>query len=273
VAWEPGQRAQARALETPFEDVPDHLYQHLWEWISQGLSGRRGGVDRDRLKLLFLDFRWPISDDDYQDMARLQDDCSVDPHVMLDVIENLLMRHEWDESRALQLDALLREGNSAYAVKSTWDGLELRITTEVKDQVQAVVAEATGSPGNHLANAWNGAYGRQADPVKSYSESIKAVEAALARHVSPQNGKQTLGTMIADIRNKPTKWKFAIDGKVSGPETVLHMMQLLWDGQTSRHAGVQPTLDETIEKAQSAVHLAAALVQFGTSGAFAQANS
>jgi hypothetical protein len=59
--------------------------------------------------------------------------------------------------------------------------------------------------------------------VKSYSETIKAVEAALATRVTPQNPKQTLGTMIADVRNAPQNFEFAMrDGQnSSGVQTVL----------------------------------------------------
>lgn len=103
---------------------------------------------------------------------------------MLDLVEALLELFGFDSNRAATLKSLLRNANSAYDVNDRWDGLVLRVTPEVKDQVQAVVDTATGSPGDHLRDAWNEAYGRTPDPVKSYSESIKAVESALAPIVS-----------------------------------------------------------------------------------------
>lgn len=182
-----------------------------------------------------------------------------------------LFSHEsaWDTDRAEQLEHLLYSANSAYAVNETNSGLEMRIVPEVRDQVQSVVDLATGSPGDHLRDAWNEAYGRTADPVKAYSESIKAVESAMAPIVSPANLKATLGTMIKDIGVKPAKWTFEIaDGRASGVDTVLAMMQVLWDGQTSRHGGVNPTRPETVDEARTAVHLAATLVQFAVGGSF-----
>lgn len=199
----------------------------------------------------------------------VQDRCS-DPEEQLRIIEFLLPAAR--ASSAMELEDVLRLGNSAYAVSSDGKRLEMGTTPEVKQQVEAVVSSAGGSAGDHLAKAWNGAYGREPDPVKSFSESVKAVEAALAGHISPQNGKQTLGTMIRDVSAKPTKWRFAIaDGNVGGVDTVLHMMRVLWDGQTSRHGGVSPTRDETSQEAKAAVHLAATLVEFGASGAFSVA--
>lgn len=44
-------------------------------------------------------------------------------------------------------------------------------------------------------------------------------------------------------------------------------MRALWQGQTSRHGGQTPTSPETLEAARAAVHLAATIVQWFTSGA------
>ena len=174
-----------------------------------------------------------------------------------------------DDGRANTLKQLLDASNSAYSVRDDWHGLELRIVPEVKDQVQSVVNSASGMAGDHLRNAWNEAYSRNPDPAQAYGESIKAVEAAMAPVVSPANLKATLGTIIKDVENKPGQWVFEIaDGRATGVGMVLAMMQMLWDGQTSRHGGVTPTKAETPDEARAAVHLAATLVQFAVGGAF-----
>lgn len=195
--------------------------------------------------------------------------CSDQPTRMLDVVEQLLERHGWDNGSGEDLADLLTRANSAYVVNPDWDGLQERLAPGVKEVVQEAVNAASGSAGEHLATAWNEAYGRNPDPTKAYSEAVKAVESAMASRVAPQNSVQTLGTMIRDIAAKPSKWKFAIAGKnADGVETVLSMMRMLWDGQTSRHGGANPTRVETADEARAAVHLAASLVQFGVSGAF-----
>jgi hypothetical protein len=195
-----------------------------------------------------------------------------DPTLMLDVVETLLEIRGW-RSDGTALRALLESANSAYTLRDDARALELRVAPGVRELVQQAVDGSRNSAGAHLITAWNAAYGRQADPSKAYGEAIKASEAALAPHVSPQNTRQTLGTMIADLRNAPQKWKFAIDAtatSTSGVETVLQMMQLLWTGQRSRHGGAAPTRLETADEARAAVHIAAALVQFGSSGALAR---
>jgi hypothetical protein len=76
--------------------------------------------------------------------------------------------------------------------------------------------------------------------------------------------------MINDVRNAPQNFEFAMrTGQNSdGVETVLVMMRQLWEGQTSRHGGATPTRPETVEESKAALHLGAALVQWGVSGAF-----
>ena len=274
--WSPGRRKARLALETPYEGVPDHLMVPLWGWADAFLSN-----NSDLVRSLGIEFRITLpAPDTYgglgEAVRRLSERCLTDRDFFLDVVEYLLevkcwnKRYNADWQMANALEHTLQLANSAYKVREDQGGLEMRTTPEVQAQVQEVVNTATGSAGEHLANAWNEAYSRTPDAVKSYSESVKAVESALAQHVSPQNPKQTLGTMIRDVAAKPSKWKFAIaDGNVGGVDTVVHMMRMLWDGQTSRHGGVSPTRPETDEEARAAVHLAATLVQFGVSGAFA----
>lgn len=274
MVWRPGKRAQDRALESPYEGVPGHLAQPLWNWIEGCFRDDYGTTQYHRFEQLAVHLRIQLSPRPGEARQRLLDLCNAgDKTFALDLVEAMLELYSdgsfWEVARAEQLEALLQAGNSAYAVNDTNTGLELRIVPEVKDQVQAVVDLATGSPGDHLRNAWNEAYGRTADPVKAYSESIKAVESAMASTISPANLKATLGTMIKDVEAKPSKWTFDIaDGRATGVGTVLAMMQMLWDGQTSRHGGVSPTRAETVEEARTAVHLAATLVQFAVGGSF-----
>jgi hypothetical protein len=197
-----------------------------------------------------------------------------DQAFMLDMIEHLMEHELRDPALRLgftgQLNALLASANSAYRVRGDRRGLERRVPPAVKQQVEQVVTDAGGDASAHLTEAWNEAYARTPDPVKAYAEAIKAVEAAYAPLVSPQNARQTLGTMVADVRNAPQKWESTLVDKnnSSGVTTVLTMMAQLWDGQTSRHAGTQPTRRETPHEAQAAVQLAVTLVQWATSGAF-----
>lgn len=222
---------------------------------------------RDRYRDVALALRIEVNLE--EGLWELEEKSSADSGLMLDLVEVMLEQHGYDEGHARELQDLLARANSAYRVRDDWRGLEERVAPGVKELVKETIETAPGSAGDHLTNAWNEAYGRNPDPVKAYSESIKAVEAALAPLVAPQNTKQTLGTMIRDIKAKPAKWKFVIAaGNPNGVELVLNTMQTLWDGQTSRHGGLGPTQDEKPHEARAAVHMAAFLVQLGVSRAF-----
>ncbi|AKL71073.1 hypothetical protein M444_37240 (plasmid) [Streptomyces sp. Mg1] len=131
-----------------------------------------------------------------------------------------------------------------------------------------MASPANGSAADHLATAWQAAYGRSPDPVRAYSESIKAVESAAHSVIQPNNAKATLGTMLGEIKNARHKLTTAIPVPASDPIALVEaMMRTLWEGQTSRHGTQSGTVPETLEAARAGVHLAAALVQWFVSGA------
>lgn len=279
VPWRPGQRAQRLALEAPYEDVPDHLWAPLWAWMKEWLESA------DLTFMLCMHFRLAVPDArsgyDVHDrvVGVLAQQARADSGFLLDCIEWTLevfgdtYGHE-AQGRLAKLALALTMGNSAYRIRDDGKGLELRIEPAVKEQVQTIINEASGSPGGHLVTAWNEAYGRTPDPGKAYSEAIKAVEAAAAPVISPNNLRATLGTLSRDLKAAPNKWTFAIAGSNrNGVEDVQRLMSLLWDGQTSRHGGVNPTVPETPEAARAAVHIAATLVQFFVGKSFAASGS
>ncbi|WP_327368677.1 hypothetical protein [Streptomyces sp. NBC_01217] len=169
-----------------------------------------------------------------------------------------------------QLDRLLSEAGSSYCVNAETNGLELRITPAAREAVKQTVADAAaGSAAEHLATGWHAAYGLHPDPVRAYSEAIKAVECAAHAVIQPNHARATLGTMIGELKG-PSRPKFHT--VLSTPSTadpikpVESMMCALWDGQTSRHGKQTPTVPESLEAARAGVHLAATLVQWFASG-------
>ncbi|MGA5498745.1 hypothetical protein ACPCSP_30800 [Streptomyces cinereoruber] len=143
----------------------------------------------------------------------------------------------------------------------------------MRDAVRHTIADAAtgpaaGSAADHLATAWQAAYGRSPDPVRAYSESIKAVESAAHAVIQPNHPKATLGTMLGELKGARHKFTFAIPAGSGDPIAPAEsLMRVLWDGQTSRHGGQTPTSPETLEAARASVHLAATLVQWFASGA------
>ncbi|MCX4826243.1 hypothetical protein OG883_42050 [Streptomyces sp. NBC_01142] len=205
---------------------------------------------------------------------------SLDDMALLDVVDTIL---GWEDTEGMggdfegRLARLLDHAGSVYRVNDTGDGLEERITPTIRDAVRHTVAEAdarptAGSAAEHLAIAWQAAYGLHPDPGKAYGEAIKAVESAAHAVIQPNHARATLGTMLGEIGNARAKFTTAISTS-AGKDPIAPveaMMRALWDGQTSRHGKQTGTVPETLDAARASVHLAAALVQWFASGAVAR---
>jgi hypothetical protein len=169
------------------------------------------------------------------------------------------------------LNKMLGTGGSAWRVRDDGLALERRVPEAVRDAAAGAISTARTASvdaADHLTKAWRHAYGIAPEATPAYGEAIRAVESAAGRLVQPNNAKATLGTINGAIRAAPGSWRMAITDALGGPRDgtpVLNMMELLWTGQTDRH-GANPTIPVTLEAAQAAVHLAAALVQLWTSG-------
>ena len=111
-------------------------------------------------------------------------------------------------------------------------------------------------------------YGLHPDPTSAYRQAVRAVEQVACPLVLP-NEDATLGKVISHLRQGDHKWRFVLvarDGADS-VEPLVAMLDRLWTGQVSRHGGGKNSRDQTQAEAETAVHLAAALVQMLSTGA------
>lgn len=255
----------------PFEGVPAHLLVPLQDWVRTVTR-----EDDDMAQRIALRLRIPIPRHQapwgvlaYQEGVEL-----------LDIVDELLPQSipffDADQART-ELEELLEAAGSMYQLNEARDGLEERVTPAVRDAVHQSVADAAstptaGSAADHLAVAWQTAYGRQPDPVRAYSETIKAVESAAQAVMTPNDAKATLGKMLGEFKSARHKFTSVLPTPTTGDPVgaAESMMRALWDGQTSRHGSQTPTVPETLESARAAVHLAAALVQWFVSGAISR---
>jgi hypothetical protein len=166
------------------------------------------------------------------------------------------------------LKEILRIAASTWRVRDDGRGLERRVDDTVTAAVQQAVRTARDDAAAHLAAAWSAVYGRNPDPDRAYDEAVLAVEAVACPLICPNNGRRTLGTVIADLRNQTARWELVIGdstGQPAGPERLVEMLSLLWQGQ-SRHAGAPNSRRQNQAEAEAAVHLAATVVQWFTAG-------
>lgn len=266
------------------EGVPVVLRQPLRDWIRSQAYRRDDLVGRIRVRL---------------DLTRdAMSDEEPEPHIwlayetrdkdLLDIADALLsfpprsplasLGNEWTKlevkRRKDSLQELLDDARSLYTVRVDGFGLERRAGVIASRAYAKAAQTATekpdaGSAVGHLQAAWAAAYGLKPDPVRAYSEAIKAVEAAAHAVADPGNPKATLGTMIRQFRDRPHAFSVVLGGQsaVENVVSVTAMMSMLWSGQTSRHGGKMPTRIETVGEAQAAVHLAVTLVEWFASGA------
>jgi hypothetical protein len=195
----------------------------------------------------------------------------------LDIIDFLLgtTHPYYSDDIAIPLDAMLREAGSAWAAVRLDDG-RWELQRRVPDEAAAAFADvrSAGRSGEHLGRAWSAAFGRQPNPSLAYREAVKAVEAALKPIVSPSNDRATLGTMIADLKNAPAKWRVALGAQESfdSVSAFRSMVELLWKAQHDRHGTDDETAPLDIDQAaaEAAVHLAVTIVQWSQSKVIAQ---
>lgn len=177
-----------------------------------------------------------------------------------------------------ELVRLLGDAQSALRMRADGRGLERRpvIGAEVAfgEAVRSAEgADEVGSAAAHLREAWGCVYALHPDADKGYSEAVKAVEAAAHSVLLPTDSKATLGGMRRQLESTLSRFSLAIRGPdgQGNATPLLACVSLLWEGQLSRHGSMKPTPPQTLEEATMAVHLAAMLVQWFTSGAVRKA--
>src|SRR5665213_1507938 len=183
--WRPGQRQSRLELEQPYEDIPPHLASAILAFVESACN------DSDLFHTVLVRARLDLPDprnggQDYRIAHQYaQSLVYSDPGQLLDLVE-IVLEVQQSYELANQLARNLEDGNSMYKLRDDYRGLELRVAPGVREAVEgAITAAGTSSAGEHLTEAWNEAYGRTSDPVKAYSEAIKAVEAAAIPVVNP----------------------------------------------------------------------------------------
>ena len=256
--------------ESLYEGIPRHLRHQMWSWHSRWLDDEM----RDEVQLRF---RLEVFQNDDESWEHAFDVViATTPELYLDVIDLMLRicaqraenNSDYDPAPD-QLELLLSRAGSAWRVASDGRSLQRRVAET------AVMASTTAAtPGSeaehHLAAAWQAAYGLDPDASVAYREAVRAVEAVAIPAVEPNNSRATLGTVIRKLRDQAALWELAIlgpDRTTADIGPLLSMLQLLWQGQSDRHAPIIPI---STDAASMAVHLATALVQWLDSGSVRQ---
>ena len=255
-------------FESPLEEIPDWLFISLWDYVEVALHE----VDPGKLYLEVRELERRLRRN--LEMPRgvpgaivdvLHKRMQNDGALCLDVLDYLL-RFAIDSTWALPIAAAFREAGFVWTVTETEDGAFLSRRVGDGAQVRAQKAMEVGDRcSKHLAEAWHCVFGRNPDGQKGYDEVVKAVECAVQPVVSPQNPKTTLGTAVADMRAKPSKWEIGLSHPDSERQVVavVEMMDVLWKGQ-HRHGvtDIGAPMGNTDEEAEGAMQIGITLVEW-----------
>lgn len=89
--------------------------------------------------------------------------------------------------------------------------LVTRMPASVVDVV-ASVTSTSDNAGEKLSQAWDKAYGPDAQPTDAYVGAVRPVEILICPLVPPNNVRATSGTVIRDLRSHNGSWTFATAG-------------------------------------------------------------
>lgn len=254
------------------EGVPAWINQSVREWLAGGLYN-----DRVRDRLFARIHHENSADGNYSQLVRIIRH-ELNEEQVLDWIDGVLhITADPDDRTAMrkaaELEAVLREGRSVWKVSEAIDALERRQDPTVTHAAHHATetARSAGRPPSavHLEKAWSAAYGLHPEPSKAFGQAILAVEAVAVPAIVPNKADATLGHVLGQLRNQGHLYELAIVDKAgaqSSAEAVTALIGLLWEGHTDRHEGNRPALPITQEAAEMAVHAAATLVQWFSSG-------
>jgi hypothetical protein len=113
--------------------------------------------------------------------------------------------------RIVSIAQLLLQSGSAWAVSETAaeDNIRWRLTRRDLAAAKAAISDIGSQDeraGRSLTDAWRAIATRDPDPIEGYDKAVKAIEAAAQPVISPSNTVATLGTIIRDMKAKPSKW-------------------------------------------------------------------
>lgn len=255
-------RVAGRVDSTLHGGVPEWLVAPLRKWIDTACRVKSGIAEEVCccLRITAFDHRFFI--------AALLDQPDDQLLEVVDAVLQVGGLHETHPDLVEKLERLLFRGGSAWRVDDSGRRLVRRVNPIVKEAFVYTVRSAPEEAAEHLCAAWRAVYGREPNPDVAYSEAVKAVEAVACPLVLPgaaDGGSPTLGVVIKALRDGPHKWRLGLADRRDEPRGVgefVGMLDVLWQGHRSRHAGSTTARQQTQKEAEAAVQLAVLLVQW-----------
>ncbi|MER7992362.1 hypothetical protein [Micromonospora chalcea] len=270
------------ADDVPYEGVPAFLEQSLRAWIKDALESatdvRNSGAADQFAEIVALRLWMSPAYPAYGLTGHQTALCTADRRDLLRVVNAILRFASPTRMASLiaRLELLLVFSGSAYEIETgSPTQLVRRVDPSVRDAVRKAQDQAEPTAAQHLRAAWVAAYGVEPEPNVAYAEAVRAVEAVACPLLVPNPTRPpTLGTVLTllrgDAQATTPKWELVIPDQHGAPSSVapiVGMIELLWHGHRSRHAGSESARPNTLEEAEAAYMLAATLVHWLSKGA------
>ncbi|MCY4617824.1 MAG: hypothetical protein OXD50_04630 [Chloroflexi bacterium] len=266
-------------------EICPHLLEPLFEWcLNNGVDSFGIGADGSagRGTQICVELRLTC-----RDIDDLRGAVQESPDLLIDLVD-WIIRSEQElvtefgnegfvgsqgggiEQSFQTLDTLLERGGSAWKVDRELPGLSLRVSVPEQNLFEEAT-EPGDSASRHLRTAWAAAWGSKADGQKAYDETVKALEAALRKDVSPDNETATLGTVLGDIasqqgrfssrlqRTRPLTGKPHPEFEDAGLQLVHGVADSIWRAH-HRHGNSDRRVVHDVEQGRDAVTIAVALI-------------
>ncbi|NGN85181.1 hypothetical protein [Arthrobacter silviterrae] len=187
-----------------------------------------------------------------------------DDDLYLDALDYIL--HMTRGKRSGTLKEILESGGSAWTVNSQGVGLEKRVSAAAKNAMDSATA-SSDTFSKEIQEAWEQAFGRTPDPSDAWDHAIKAVEEVLIPIVLPKVPKPNLGGVAGELEASSTKWHLELASSVNNDsvDTLSRMLRLIWPNP-DRHGGGLARRTPSQSEAESAVHLAIAIIEICRNG-------
>lgn len=263
------------------EGIPEGLGNSLMDFLASHYTGRYDDVAVARVERLAR----VVGRDLPRSRSELLTLFLQNEELMLDAIDHALSYPAEDaynpynrsaqnvHMRAQELKSCFDEARSVYDVFRV-DGPEYELGYRQPPEITELVEDVTSNrdrASEHLRRAWSLAFSRDSDPNAACVEATKAIEAAAGATIEPSNPRATLGTMIAAMEAKSSKWATDLTSpSLDGVGTIIGMMKTVWKGHL-RHGNPDDPLDVPAERCEMIVHSAALLVHWFSSGRVRQA--
>lgn len=240
--------------KAPTSDFPAYFAQPLFNWFLE-VADYANVLDKYNRYYLKQSFRNSLQITFHETAPEEFEDFFKYVYTDSDRTANyiaLWLQNYTKQSQAMQLEYILRQGNSAYQVSlvkkdaGEYDTGVYDLVMRVPDEIKKSSADALKN--NLLMEAWQLAYSRKPDDERVVTKCCNFLEGYLGKKYFPKDPKPQLKKFVHAFQNKPSMLKYLGDTIVNPKNALTDLLVNVSDirGQHTEGNGRTPTHEEAI---------------------------